>query len=438
VTVDLMRRVDRWCGVPICHLLTFWRRLLSLASAPAAASPPRQVLFIQTAEMGSLVLAVPAVRHIEQTYPGCAVHFLVFTNLAESVHAIGLAPPERVLTIDPTSLFTIGRDTWRFALEARRRRIDTVINLEMFARFASILTYLSGARRRAGFHPFGHPGLSCGDLLTHRVIYNPHIHTAEALLTIVRSLEEPTSHVPMGKIPVSPYTAVEPGAGTLFPGRVITDAGSRRKVLDRLADARPAVAGKRIIVINPNASQLIPIRRWPLESYAGLVEALLLDPENACVLTGTKAEQADTRFITERISSDRIVDLAGQTSVRDLLDLYNVADLLVTNDSGPAQLAALTDVNIMVFFGPETPALYRPLAGPDRCRVLYSHYGCSPCVSAFNQRKTDCTDNLCLKTISVASVHAIAAQILGGRGAADRSSQADSPGQWKLTHARVP
>ena len=168
---------------------------------------------------------------------------------------------------------------------------------------------------------------------------------------------------------------------------------------------------------SPNASQLIPIRRWPLESYAGLVEALLFDPENACVLTGTTAEQADTRFIVERIHSDRIVDLAGQTSVRDLLDLYNVADLLVTNDSGPAQLAALTDVNIMVFFGPETPALYRPLAGADRCNVLYSHYGCSPCVSAFNQRKTQCTDNLCLKTISVASVHAMAAQILEGRGA---------------------
>ena len=70
-------------------------------------------------------------------------------------------------------------------------------------------------------------------------------------------------------------------------------------------------------------------------------------------------------------------------------------------DGGSAELAALTDVHIMVFFGPETPALYRPLAAPGRCHVLYSHYGCSPCVSAFNQRKTDCTDNLCLKTIDV-------------------------------------
>jgi hypothetical protein len=77
----------------------------------------------------------------------------------------------------------------------------------------------------------------------------------------------------------------------------------------------------------------------------------------------------------------------------------------VTNDSGPAQLAALTDVNILVFFGPETPALYRPIADPDRCHVLYSHYACSPCVTAFNQRRTECTDNVCLKSIAVPAVH---------------------------------
>lgn len=401
-----------------------------MMSAPVTPSPPRQVLFIQTAEMGSLVLALPAVRHIEQTYPGCVVHVLVFTSLAESVAAIGLAPAERVLTIDPSSLLTIARDTWRFAREARRRRIDTVINLEMFARFGSILTYLSGAGRRAGFHPFGHPGLYCGDLLTHRVIYNPHVHTAEALLTIARSLEESPDHVPMGKIPRGSGTCLEAVAGgrILTPGRIATDDQTRRKMLDRLTSERPATAGKRLIVVNPNASQLISIRRWPLESYAGLVASLLLDPDNACVLTGTMAEQAETRFIAEQVRSDRIVDLAGKTSVRDLLDLYNVADLFVTNDSGPAQLAALTDVNILVFFGPETPALYRPLAEPDRCHVLYSHYGCSPCVSAFNQRKTDCTDNLCLKTIGVASVHAIATAILESRRAAGTTGTSGSTG----------
>ena len=411
-----MRRVDRWAGVPICFLLTLWRRLFE-PSTPRTPEPsnPRTLLFIQTAEMGSLVLAMPAVRLARDTYPGATVHFLVFANLAESVAAIGLTTPDRVFAIDPSSLVTIARDTWRFIREARRQGIDTVVNLEMFARFGAILTFLSGGRRRAGFHAYGHPGLYCGDLLTHRVIYNPHVHTAEALLTILRSLEEPAAHVPMGKVPRTAAGGPEPAADGMRAGRVTTDEAGRRRILALLEREYPAIAGKRLIVVNPNASQLIPIRRWPIDSYTELVAKLVADPENACVLTGTAAEQPDTRFIADRVRSDRVVDLAGKTSVKDLLDLYNVADLLVTNDSGPAQLAALTDVNILVFFGPETPALYRPLAGPDRCHVLYSHYACSPCVTAFNQRRTECTDNVCLKSIAVPAVHEIAVAILERR-----------------------
>ena len=404
-----MRRIDRVCGVPICFLLTIWRRMVSAFSGDAPPEgAPRQILLIQTAEMGSLVLALPAIRYLRERFPGCAIHVLVFRHLGESVSAIGLASAEHVLTIDPSSLWTIGRDTLRFMSDARHRRIDTIVNFEMFARFGAILSYLSGARRRAGFHAYGQAGLYCGDLLTHRVIYNPHVHTAEALLTIARSLEEPVADRPMGKLPQS---------GDLAVSRVTTDPAGARRMRDRLAAERPAILNRRLIVINPNASQLIPIRRWPLASYAELAAALLADPDNAIVLTGTAAEEADARFILERVASDRVVNLAGKTTVRDLLDLYNVADLLVTNDSGPAQLAALTNVHILVFFGPETPALYQPLADPGRITVMYSHFACSPCVTAFNQRRTDCNDNQCLKTIDVATVHHAAATVLAARGA---------------------
>jgi ADP-heptose:LPS heptosyltransferase len=88
----------------------------------------------------------------------------------------------------------------------------------------------------------------------------------------------------------------------------------------------------------------------------------------------------------------------------------------VTNDSGPAHFAALTDVHVIVFFGPETPELYRPLT--DRCTVMYSNYACSPCVSAYNQRRSVCTNNRCLTTISVDTVHAAVVDVLEAAPAA--------------------
>jgi ADP-heptose:LPS heptosyltransferase len=174
----------------------------------------------------------------------------------------------------------------------------------------------------------------------------------------------------------------------------------------------PNVLGKRLLIINPNASKLISIRKWPLECYADLVKRLLEDSSNACILTGVPSEREDAEFIMARVKSDRLVSLTGKTSLRELIELFNMADLLVTNDSGPAHFASLTGIHVMVFFGPETPALYRPLT--DRCTVMYSDYACSPCVSAYNQRKSVCTNNRCLTSIPVDDVHAAVTRILEG------------------------
>ena len=62
------------------------------------------------------------------------------------------------------------------------------------------------------------------------------------------------------------------------------------------------------------------------------------------------------------IGAERAVSFAGQTTLRELLTLYTIADVLVTNDSGPAHFASLTPVHTVVLFGPETPRLFGSLA----------------------------------------------------------------------------
>ena len=134
-----------------------------------------------------------------------------------------------------------------------------------------------------------------------------------------------------------------------------------------LARETPAAAGKRLIVINPNASKLISIRKWPLERYAELVRRLLQDPRNACAITGVASEWEDAKFIADRVKSDRLINLTGKTTLEELIGLFNIAEVLVTNDSGPAHFAALTDIDVIVFFGPETPDALQarsPIARP--------------------------------------------------------------------------
>jgi ADP-heptose:LPS heptosyltransferase len=413
-----MRRIDFWLGIPICFALTVVSRIesaLSPRSTPGTVEP-KNALFIELAEMGSTVLACPAVHRLRRAHPDCRVFFLLFKHIDESIKVLNLVPDGHVMTIDVSSARTIVRDTWRFMKEARVRRIDTAINLEAFARFSTILAYLSGARTRVGFHRFTQEGLYTGDLFTHRVIYNPHLHTWQSMMALVKALDASPAELPMGKFPASPPDEC------VIP-RIPSRPAARQRILDLLTSESPQLAGKRLIVINPNASKLIAIRKWPLERYAELVARLLDDPRNACVVTGIGSEHEDARFILDRVKSDRLASLVGKTTLAELIELFNVADVLVTNDSGPAHFAALTDIHVVVLFGPETPELYRPIT--ERCSVMYSHYGCSPCVSAFNQRRTVCTINRCLMEIPVEAVHATVGRILENAGRAPRAMRAE-------------
>ena len=401
---DRLRSIDYWIGVPICFVLTLWSRLVGTNTLRREGdSGPKNVLFIELAEMGSTIIACPAVRRLRQAHPGTKIFFLVFKHIDESVKILDLIPDSQILTIDVSSPWTLIRDTLRFMSTARREQLDTVINLEMFARFSTILTYLSGAGRRVGFHPFTQKGLYLGDLFTHRVAYNPHIHTWQALMALVQSLDVPVDDVPLGKFPAAAES------DKVIP-RIESRPELRRRIEELLGGQTQALAGQRLIVVNPNASKLISIRKWPLESYARLVERLLQDPANICVLTGLTSELEDAQYILDRVKSDRLLSLTGRTSLRELIELFTMADLLVTNDSGPAHFASLTAVHVLVFFGPETPDLYRPLTANST--VIYANYACSPCVSAYNQRKSPCTNNQCLISIPVEAVHATITKIL--------------------------
>src|SRR5262249_52966593 len=106
--------------------------------------------------------------------------------------------------------------------------------------------------------------------------------------------------------------------------------------------------------------------------------------------------------LVKEVESDRCLNLAGRTTLRQLLALYCLADVLVTNDSGPAHFASLTRIDVVVLFGPETPRLFAPRS--PRTHALWASLACSPCINAFNNRLSSCRDNACMQAITVEQV----------------------------------
>ena len=405
LAANKLQFVDRWLGVPVCWVLTQVRRL---RGAPPPADPPRgKVLFVKLAEQGSTVLAYAAIRRAVQTVGKENVFFVVFAENRFILDLLDLIPRENVFAIDAGSFGTLVASALQILQQLRAAKFDAAVDLEFFARSSAAFTFLTGAPRRVGFHTFFGEGPYRGDLMTHRLLYNPYLHTSQIFASMVEALGADPRQLPtFGVQP--PDTDVGETAFHPAPEEV----AAVREIIRHAAVGRPD--GAPLFLLNANASDLVPLRRWPLERYVELARRLLAAFPEACVLmTGAPSEAAAAERLVAQVCSDRCFSLAGKTTLRQLLVLYTLAEVLVTNDSGPAHFASLTPIHVVTLFGPETPRLFA--ARTNRNVALYAGVACSPCVNAYNNRQSPCRNNVCMQQITVDQVFAATSAAYRGR-----------------------
>jgi len=400
ISVNTMRAIDHWVGVPLCALVSPFVALVDRIKnlfTPALESP-KKLLFIELSEMGSAILVDPAMRNAQAR--GAELFFLIFKSNRASLSLLNTVKPENIFTIDSSSLGGLIKDTLRFLWIARCHKIDTVIDLELFSRFTALLTGLCGARRRVGYHIFHGEGLWRGTMLNRKVHYNPHIHITKNFLSLIHAAYAKEIEVPFSKIHIAD--------SEVQLAQAIIDPEVKYRVIDRIEklarDAGiPFVHGKqRLILINPNASDLLPQRRWAQARFSELIQSIAKRyPDDLILITGSPAEIAYVETVRSVANIPHALNFAGQVSFSELPALYTLSDVMVTNDSGPGHFSAVTPLRTIVLFGPETPALYGSLGNSIS---ITANLACSPCVSAANHRKTPCHNNVCMQAISVSQV----------------------------------
>ncbi len=392
--LSTMRRVDYFVGIPLCFVLTLVVRALGALRGPRPPGTPRKILFIELSEMGSTIIASAMIRRVQERWRDAEHCFCIFRKNAASLRLLGIFREESIFTIRDDSLVHMATDVWALMQFCRRERIDTVIDLELFSRISSMLSLLSGATTRVGFHNYRGEGLYRGEHLTHRVNYNPYHHMSQNFMALVEALEAP-EEIPTPKrvIPAQPP-----------PVRVPVDPDAFAYVQAELQRCYPLTAQHTVIVVNHDAGSLLPIRSWPRERFIALIQRLLAgDPRRVVVLMGIGEAAESARDITARVGDPRCIDFVGRTrTLTDVLQLFHQSDLLVTNDSGPAHFATLTPIKSITLYGPETPVLYGTLG--EHNVDLFAKLACSPCLSALNHRHSPCVDNKCLQAISVEQV----------------------------------
>jgi ADP-heptose:LPS heptosyltransferase len=400
ISVNTMRAIDHWVGVPLCAIISPVVAVLDLAKGmfTRGGHTPKRLLFIELSEMGSAILVDPAMRNAQAR--GAELFFLIFKSNQASLTLLNTVKPENIFTIDASSLRTLLVDTIAFLIKARMRGIDTVIDLELFSRFTALLTGLCGARRRVGYHIFHGEGLWRGTMLTRKVHYNPHIHITKNFFSLIHAAFATEIEVPFSKIQIRDEE--------IQLAQAVIDPVVRHSVLERIeslarkADVLYRHGQQRLILINPNASDLLPQRRWSQQRFSELIRAVHARwPADLILITGSPAEFDYVEKVRVVADIKSAINFAGQVKFAELPALYTLSDVMVTNDSGPGHFSAVTPLRTVVLFGPETPALYGSIGNSI---AITANLACSPCVSAANHRKTPCQNNVCMQAITVADV----------------------------------
>lgn len=242
-----------------------------------------------------------------------------------------------------------------------------------------------------------------GDLMTHRVQDNPCLHVSQSYYLLVEALKASAEEYPLiKKVP----NKIESNLPQYIP--------KKKEIIEvqkLLSYNYSFNTDQPIVLLNPNTNDLLPLRRWPTDRYIELSRQILTHPSKpTVVITGTESERGDIANIVLAIGSSRVVNLAGKTSLNQLLTLYSLSDILITSDCGPGHFASLTGINVVSLFGPVTPSVYRPIG--KNIKIIWKGLACSPCLTALDHYHSPCCENTCMHLIHIEEVYKIVHKIL--------------------------
>ncbi len=307
---------------------------------------PRKIVVRMPNWVGDAVLAAPALRALRDRWPDAEIWAAARPWVSDLFAAGGVL--RGVVPVDDLRGL---RGLRASAAALRSSRFD--LGLLLTNSFASALLF-----RWAGIpERWGAARDARGPLLTRRARPRPRlapVHQRDYYLEILAGLG-----VPAADRAVSLAVAAEDQARA---DEILAAAGRR--------DGRPLVA-------LGFGSSYGPAKRWPAVRFAELARIARRETGAEIALVGAAEESGLAADLAARMDEPPL-DLAGRTTLRELMGVLARASLFVTNDTGPMHIAAALGVPVVAVFGPTDPAVTGPLSA--RSAVVKKGAPCWPCL----------------------------------------------------------
>lgn len=327
-----------------------------------------KILIRQVNWLGDAVMSTPALSLIRQNWPNAEL--VVLANPLVSQLLLNHACVDRIITFDRTSKHRGFKGRLRLASELRVESFDLAIILPN-SFDSALVPWLARIPIRLGRASDGR-----SLLLTHRYYRRDCNEQKHAIFDYLNLLE----HFGVKGDVIEPalFTAVEEDAHA---------AG--------ILSSRGVLPGQRILGINAGAS-FGAAKRWYPDRFAGVAAKLARRWEAAIVLFGGP-EEVELVAEIEQALNGNCINLAGKTTVRELMSLLKQCSFLVTNDSGPMHIAAAFDIPLVAIFGPTNHVGTAPYS--KKSLIVRNEAPCAPC-----KLRVCTTDHLCMDSVQIEQV----------------------------------
>lgn len=299
--------------------------------------PAPKIAILRGGGIGDFLSTTAALRALRASVPAAHITLITRQGLAEfckrysSIDSIVVAPFYRGVNDGPVDRAQINR----FFAQMRREKFDLAVQWHGGGTNSNPFVRSLGARITAGFR-----GEDAADL-DFWLPYDHHHHEVLRYLDLVTLLG--------GRID---------GYHTDLP-LIPEDYAD----LHRLANVIDLEALREGRYIGFHVSSGVPSRRWPPERFAAVANALLDEQDlEGIVLTAGPGQDEDATAVMFGIKNrQRVVNLAGRTSLGALAALISQLRLYISNDSGPAHMAVALRTPCVVIFGSGNPINWAPL-----------------------------------------------------------------------------
>lgn len=372
-----MRKIDNWLGKVLVPLSACFCRITQFVPGNHYT---KEVVVCKFFGPGSILMSIPLLRALKDA--GYKIIFLSFERNLSLLKSITLI--DEPVTVRTDNFLVLIADTLKMILTIRRRKSRFFLDLEFFSNYTAIIAALSGVQKRIGFYSVSKKRAG---IVQDIVPYNKFIHIIHNYLVFSRYI--------IGEKYQDYLNSIS--------DKSILNFNRDNKTIEQILRNTTRKYSEQFIVFAPFPSQILyELKIWPQSYWATLADSIWKTQKIPILITGKEENKIAAQHIIQNAETLAIFNVCGEFELESFMALVNKAHVVISVDSFPFHLASFLNRKTIGLFGPESPTHYGNHQNAKTTKVLYKQLYCSPCINIYAGKVSDinCTDNVCLKTIT--------------------------------------